>query len=453
MMFNWRKIKAIKSVTVINPEKGEILEDHDIIIEKDRISGIKPSKKTIDSNDLDVLDGTGLHAIPGIIDSHVHALGFLHDEVPGLFDLGWVMRQQKKNLTWYLRGGVTTVRDMTSTLKLIRSKSKKAAGFKIESPRILYAGPMFTVPDGYPYFIPKLPFIIKWISGPVRVDLKKSNGMAQARKMVDKVAAAGAHCIKIGYQSAKYDDEQTEIPIISFDLIRTIIERAKRHGLPVAIHHVYRRDLQQLLQADIIFDSLEHLTIDEPLSNNELAELARRNIPVSTTLMTYGIKDHLDRLEFLLDNEPDRFEKKPLEFLKRACKGMRTGTEVTRHIGIKCIQTGSDFMRQNLSKLHDAGVKIVYGTDSGGAITPTGLPHWEMMDMVRAGMTPLEVLRSATSMAADVVGIPELGRLNEGAIADIVLLKENPLKNIGAVGKVAKVIRSGMLVHEAVDKA
>lgn len=447
-MLKYPQISSINSVTVINPASGDVLTDSDITIENGEITAIEPSKRSNGEG----LEGSGLFAIPGLIDTHVHAMGFMHEKIPGLLDLRWAMRQQRRNLAQFLRGGVTTIRDMAAPLKMVRKMSQRAAKFEVESPRFLYAGPMFTAPGGYPYFAPKVPFLLKLYTGPLRFNLKMPDGEVQARKAVDRVASAGAHCIKIGYQTAKYDDERTEIPSIPISLIKVIVERAHHHGLPAAVHHVYRKDLQDLLVTDIPYDSQEHLTIDEPLSNSEVQQFAQRKIPISTTLMTYGIIDHVERMESLLEQESDRFEKKPTEFLHHCCEALRSGETPSRFIGWGCIKTGSKIMRENLKKLVDAGVTIAYGTDSGGAMTPPGCPHWELIDMIRAGMTPLEALRSATSVAADVVGIPKLGRLEEGAIADIVLLRDNPLKNIEAVGEVGAVIREGYLVHDNLKK-
>jgi imidazolonepropionase-like amidohydrolase len=439
------EVNKISSITIINPESGEVLENHDLVIKNGRIGSINPSKSSSMEKSI---EGNNLFAIPGLIDSHVHALNFLNEEVPNLFDLKWVLRQQYRNLSAYIKSGVTTIRDMGSVLKLIRKRSQKAARFEIESPKILYAGPLFTVPRGYPYFIEKIPKLIEWIAGILRIDLKGINSENQARKMVDKVAKMGASCIKIAYQSVKYDDKQTEIPIIPISLIRVIVDQAHKHKLPAAVHCCYRKDFQELLDApDIPYDSQEHLVIDEPLSNDEIKRFAERNIPISTTLMTYGVIDHVDKLESLINNEPERFEKKPLEFLKKSCNRLRSGEEVSFFIGRKCIDTGSKFMRENLKKLRDAGVTIVCATDSAGAITPAGCIYWEFLDMVRAGMTPLEALKTATCIAADVIGLSGLGRLKEGAIADIVLCEKNPLDDIENISKVAAVIRDGHLVY------
>jgi len=417
-------VDSVDSVTVIDPESGNVLEKHDIKIKNGQISSIEPSDNTVEKNEL---DGSNLYALPGLIDAHVHALSFLYEEVPGLFDLRWVFRQQKKNLSGYIGGGITTVRDLGSALKLIKKTSIKASQFKIESPRIYYAGPIFTVPNGYPYFIDKVSPLVTMIAGPIKIEISKSQGASYARKMIDKCIAAGASVIKVAYQSVKYDNALTEIPIISLDLLRVIVDHAHKRNVPVAIHCCYRRDFQNLLSVpDIQFDSLEHLTIDEALSKDEIKQFADRNIPISTTLMTYGMIDHVERYEQLLSEEPERFEKKPLNFLRSAHEKLRTGqlADISNYVGETVLTTGSKYMIENLKNLHAAGVKIIMGTDSAGAVTPPGCPHWELIDMVRAGMKPLDALRSASCNAADIIGNPNLGRLKVGKTAISYYLKK-----------------------------
>jgi imidazolonepropionase-like amidohydrolase len=441
---NVREIKRINSVTVINPESVEILENHDIVIRQGIIKAIEPSKQTPTQ---EAIDGTGLYAIPGLIDTHVHSLGFLGETIPGLFDLRWIFRQQHKNLASYLCDGVTTIRDMGSALKLIRSYSRKAAKLKIQSPRILYAGPMFTVPSGYPHYVPKGPFIIRWYAGLIRVDLQEHNGEKYAQKMVDQAITAGARCIKVMYQSEEYNDERTKIPIIPLSLLRVIVERAHLYRVPVGIHHTYRKDLQNLLNSDIPFDSIEHLTTDEHLSNDEIKQISERGVSVSSTLMTYGIVYHVDELEALLLEEPERFEQKPTAFFKHMCEAIRSGGEPLSVMSKNYLQNAKRFMSANLKKLLNAGVKIVHASDSG-IMSPSGVPHWELNDMVQAGMSPLEALKAATSIAADVIGIPEVGRIKPYKIADIVLLRANPLDDIKSVRNIKAVIRDGILVHQ-----
>ncbi len=437
----YKKLEGIHSVTVLNPETGEAIEDCDIEIVNGFIFSIKVSKGTPPP---DYLNGTGLYAIPGLIDTHVHSLGFLCEDIPNIFDLRWIFRQQRNNLASYLRSGVTTIRDMGSATKLIRSYRRKATKLKVLSPRILYAGPMFTAKGAYPHYVPPGPFYIRWFAGLIRVDCKDEK---HAKQMVDKTVAAGARCIKVMYQSAEYDDARTKIPIISLSVVRAIVERAHFHNIPVGIHHTFRKDLQQLLETDIPFDSLEHLTTDEHLNNEEIKNLEQRGISNSTTLMTYGIVYHVDELEALIQQEPERFEKKPLEYLQQMCQAIRSGGQPVSLMSRNYMDTAPKFMSANLKKLFEAGVKIVYATDSG-IMTPAGVGYWELKDMVQAGMSNLDALKAVTCVAADVIDRPELGRLEPSKIADIVLLHENPLDNLETIRNVVAVIRDGYLVHK-----
>jgi cytosine/adenosine deaminase-related metal-dependent hydrolase len=90
-----KKINAIRSVTVIKPEKGDVLKDYDVFIEGRQITGIEPTDEKVVSESL---DGSGLYAIPGLINTHVHCLGFLDEDIPGLLDMGWIFKQHSKNL-------------------------------------------------------------------------------------------------------------------------------------------------------------------------------------------------------------------------------------------------------------------------------------------------------------------------------------------------------------------
>lgn len=447
-MIRARAVPIIHSATVINPSSGEVLKDHDIYIEHGIITKIAPSTQGTAQKGL---DATGLFAMPGLIDSHVHSLGFLDEDIPGIFDLRWMFRQQSRNLAAYLRSGVTTIRDMGSALYLIQSKSRNSARLKIEAPRILYAGPLFTVPKGYPHYLPHLPFFLEWITGPVRIDLEEKRGERQVEMQVEKVVVAGASCIKVGYQSAKYDEAHTTIPIIATSLLDKLVKCAHKYGRPVAIHHTFRKDLQILLASDIPFDSLEHLTTDEELSNDEVANIVQRGIPVSTTLSTYGIIHHIDELEALIHLEPDRFEQKPTRFFQRMYDAVRSDGSPMQNMTKEYLKTALGFMSRNLKKLMTAGGKIVFATDTG-IMSPPGCPSWELEDMVRAGLKPLEALKAATSIAADVIGMPELGRLETNKVADIVLLHKNPLENIEAIRDVTAVIRDGFLVYDYPQK-
>jgi len=354
----------------------------------------------------------------------------------------WVLRQQRHNLRSFLRSGVTTIRDMGAPFNLIRVFASLARAGRIASPRILFAGPVVSVAGGYPYFVPPTPAVLKLTLGPIVHEVLSEGHL---NEVVSSIASNGVSCIKVTIQAAKYDDDRTPIPTMPRPWRRALVKEAKRFDLPVAAHHIYVGDLVE--DIDIPYGSLEHLPIDGVIPDDIAERIGARKTPVSTTLMTYGLIDHLDELRALVERPEGRFERVPAEFLSRAVGAMESDAEVTEHIGRKVIDTGSVHMRENLAKLHAAGAVIVNGTDSGGAITPPGNPHWELMDMVRAGLSNLEALRTATTAAADVLGRADLGRIIEGNVADIVLLDANPLDDISAVAKVVAVVQRGRLAH------
>lgn len=389
-------------------------------------------------------DGRGLYAMPGLIDGHVHALGFLSSEVPGPFDLPWVFRQQKRNLAALIRSGITTARDMGAPLKLVRRLSREASRFEMPAPRLLYAGPMLTTPGGYPHYLGKLPLPIRVATGPIRVEL---NSAVAARRAVEEVAAAGASCVKMAYQSAGYDDGRTPLPVLPKATMLAVIEEAHRLGLKVALHNVYLKDLRAL--ADVPFDSLEHVPIDDPMTESDIASFAQRGIPVSSTLGAYGMLDHIDDLAEAVENDDFRFEPKPRRFLRATYKSLRRGVVPHELFGDEMVKTGARWMRVNLRGLHEAGVRTVFGTDTGSGIGLPGCPVWEFRQLERAGFSRREILQSATSIAAEAIGRPELGHLKAGSTADILLLRRNPLDSIEAIVEVAAVIRDGRLVFES----
>lgn len=433
------QIERIAPVTIIDLEGGKARPAQEIRIAGEQIAAIGPASG---GSRAGLLDGDGLFAIPGLIDTHVHALGVLVEDLPGPLDLPWILRQQLKNLRAFVESGVTTIRDLGAPLRLIRALRGLGARGRITAPRLLCSGPVLSIKGGYPHFLPPQSALMELIIGPLRLDVED---VTHARRVVDRLARAEVDCVKVMYQSMQYDDQRSPLPVPSRELLEAIIAHAHACRLPVAMHQIFRQDLLQVI--DLPFDTLEHLPIDEPLSEEEALVIARRRVPVTTTMMTYGIVDHARRLERLLVESPGRFESKPREFLARTATALTAGEPVSQHIGQQVIRTGSTFMRQSLARLHAAGAMISYGTDSGGAITPPGNPHWELIDMSRAGLSNLDALRSATITAAAAIGRDDLGRLRPGATADLVLLRSDPLQEIEAVRHVAAVIQAGRIVH------
>lgn len=438
--WNPDSLSRITNVTLVDPETGRCETGVDLVLEGHRIADVETRRRDVTRS----FDGEGLYAIPGLIDAHLHALGPLYGEIPTALDLPWVFRQQRRNLRTLLRAGITTIRDMAAPLKLVRSLSRRAARFEIESPRILYAGPMLTTPGGYPHYLGKLPLPLRVFTGPIREEIRD---LADVRRVVEEVLASGAQCVKVAYQRSAYDDARSPLPYLSPSLIAALTREANRLGSSVALHNVYLDDLRTL--RGVPFDSLEHMPIDAPMEEADVADVAARRIPVTSTLAAYGLFEYVDEVRDVVEREPERFEPKPRRFLRQTYDALLRGEMPNDHFGESFLATGSRHMRANLKRCVDAGAPLLFGTDTGSAVGLPGCPWIEFEELRRAGFSQQQALASATSSAADILGLPDLGRLRPGARADITLLRRNPLEDWQATRHVAAVFRDGRLVHRA----
>lgn len=437
----------ISNVKVLDPRDGSLTDPSDVLLENGCVKEIRPVGGFRWEDKL-ILAGNGGVALPGLIDCHLHMCGVYLTEQPGLGDLAMVPGQVLKNLRALTDSGVTTVRDMAGPLKLSLWLRGLADKGRIASPRLLVPGPIITAPGGYPTFIEPLAPPVTWAVGQLKACPKNEQ---EARGWVDRLADRGVDFIKVAYTSMEYDDARSSIPIMPDTVFTAITDQAHRHGLPVAAHHIWARDLGPLLK--LPFDTLEHLSIDTVIGPSDVDRIRQRELPVTTTLLAYGIIDFIDEMAHLLETDSGyRFEKKPRETLMRVVREIKEKTFRIPFISRKVIETGMRFMLKNLRALKQAGVLVGAGTDSGGAITPCGEIVWELKSFLKAGLTPLEAVRAATSDAARVVGRPDLGVLEPGRPADLIVCRENPAQDLTTLENVELVIRDGMVFKSTLDR-
>jgi imidazolonepropionase-like amidohydrolase len=98
-------------------------------------------------------------------------------------------------------------------------------------------------------------------------------------------------------------------------------------------------------------------------------------------------------------------------------------------------------------EMHEAGVPIVAGTDGAPSLPPGAALHDELRELVKAGLAPMDALAAATVNAADAAGLDSVGRIQRGAKADLVLLKDDPVADIGATEQIEAVLANGRLVE------
>jgi imidazolonepropionase-like amidohydrolase len=288
-----------------------------------------------------------------------------------------------------LRHGITTIRDTGGPLVAPSGGDGR--------PRVLGAGPILTAPGGYP--IP--------VFG-LGVGLEVPDVQA-ARPAVGRLIADGAALIKIaldpgGSPGAPWSGHQLGSPppwpILSLEVVRAIVEEAHAHDRIVAAHLSGPEGARLALDAGV--DEWAHVPCD-PISPELIARAAAAGVRVVSTLDT---QSHC------------------------------TGAAV------------------NASQLVEAGIRLLYGTDLGHLDVPWGIDAQELQLMLHAGhgtLTPQEVLSAATARAGEHLGLGPLGRLVEGAPADLIGVRGNPLEQFKLLEYPDLVVSGGATIIEPVE--
>jgi imidazolonepropionase-like amidohydrolase len=244
----------------------------------------------------------------------------------------------------------------------------------------------------------------------------------EARKAVQELAARKVNLVKIWV-----DDRNGRAPRLPPNLFRAIIDEGHKHGLQVNAHVFYYTDAVDLVNAGI--DALVHLVRDKEMDDALVASVVRHNVYVQPNLSpewnTYTELPH-----WLRDGDPlmtllQESTSPPVIARMKTTFGGRDAAAVER------TRTQYAILERSLARLAKANAKITLGCDTGLEDHLFGMSEQhELESMVKAGMTPMQVIVAATTRPAEYLKLAKMGALAPGKEANFLVLDANPLDDI-----------------------
>ena len=390
------QVIVLTRATVIDGSGAGAQKDVTIVMENGRIRDMGPSSKLPVPAGATVLDLSGKFIVPGIINAHGH-----------------VGASTVPQLRQYALYGVTTATSMqTDPDEVVQVREAQRRG-ELRGARVFTAKYRFA-PD---------PEVVT---------------PEQARAKVDQTVAAGADFIKVWVDGGFGTRAK-----LSPEFCAAVLEQARKHG-KLTFGHAYEVSDAKML-VDRGLNILGHNVRDREADGDFIALLKRRNVTLIPTLIR-------DEFLFAYGDAPawidDPFFQKFVPPERLAVRKTKIRDEQAKHPQRALIKAGYEMNRINLKKLSDAGVRIAFGTDSGGAADRFFIQgfseHREMELMVQSGLTPMQVLQSFSKGASEALGIDkDFGTLARGKTADLLVLEKNPLENISNMRTIQAIYLGG----------
>jgi imidazolonepropionase-like amidohydrolase len=392
---------------------GKLFDGHSNQLRNDMVIVVKGNKILSIGKNISIpseatkLDLSGMTVMPGLIDAHTHIV--LH---PGNYE-DQIIRETPEYRAIY--GTVSAKSTLEAGITTIRDAGNEGAGYAdvalrdainsgiVPGPRIQVSIQPVSGTGSYnlvgfsPYFrVPNISY--------------EADGPSEIRKQVRRLIKEGADLIKVYMESFEKKQMRTDILTgalnYSKEELKVLVEEAHKAGLPVAAHTY--SDQAARLAVEVNVNSIEHGLY---LSEETFNLMAEKNIYYVPTLLVY---------EFWRDS--------------------KIFGQISPENKIKLTNTVEEHTK-TFKRAMNTPVKIVFGSDT---FELPGTNAQEIELMVKYGMQPINALKSATSIAAELLGLESsVGTIAENMVADIIAVDGNPLENISDLRKVVFVMKDG----------
>jgi imidazolonepropionase-like amidohydrolase len=417
--------KAIIGAVLIDGTGGPPVSNSVVIVAGSRIRAIGNRANMPIPAGVEKINGAGKFLVPGLIDLHVH----LGTPAGAEYKAADYTRERiERNLNAYLYFGVTSVRSMGTDRQAAFDVRKAERDGQLSTARLFTAGRGFTAPGGHP-------------SQEVGDVVIQTNSPEEARRQVDALAAQQVDAIKIWV-----DDLDGKAPKIKPAVIDAILDQARKYGIPVTAHIQSFADTEHLVQAGAA--GFLHMIQDtEDIDPAFIARLRDLRIVFAPTLVRQEL-DWLYAEHAELLDDPDVSRSVDASVIAAAGQAARSShfTPAERE--------GFERAKRNTRKLAAGGVLIGVGSDGGSGLDfPGSMTHREVELLVQAGLSPMDAIVAATRNGALALRKgEELGTVETGRRADLMLVSANPLEDVRNLRKIDRLMLNGEWVDRAALK-
>jgi imidazolonepropionase-like amidohydrolase len=402
---------SIRCGMLIDGIADEPAADQLVIIREGRFERID-SGSSAPPDGLPFLDLSDFTCLPGLINTHVHLMERPEDSIDYSVYYDRTMDEHVQitleDAARNLITGFTTVRNVgdfaTDPIYIGRDQieSGKAIG-----PRVETAGPFLTIPEGGGTLV--VPYRDE-SEIPAGMRKGEARGADEFREAAERAVAEGAEFLKVIASGAVFSfGADPGAPEMTPDEIAAVVEVARKHGIKVTAHVHSAQSGKDAILAGA--DTLEHASL---LDDEAIALAAEHGVSLSMDVYNGTYTDTVGREQGY-----------PEEYLQRNFDT----TEAQRVV---------------FEKAYALGIPILYGTDAG--VLPHDMGGWQFSIMVERGMTPMDALRSAMSVAAEHMGWEDkVGAVKPGLFGDLVAVRGNPLEHQEVMRDVNVVIKGGLI--------
>lgn len=390
----------LKGANVIDCTGRDTMANMSVLIDGKKIVAIDKAEN-IQAQDAVVYDVRGKFIIPGMVNCHVHLAW------DGVTDLraasekdgpGLAAFKCAKNMRTTIEAGILTVRDMGVHQSGITAKRAKAVGLAA-GPRILSSAAALTMNKGHTWWC-----------------CVQADGPDEVRKAVREQIYNGADVIKLMASGGTGEPgEIADLPEFTMDELRAAAEEAHRANITITAHATGKQAAHNVVEAG--FDCIEH---GAPFDAWTIEQMASRGMFLVTTFTPWFVQAELGEE-----------------------KGLNPGIVARRKKQVK------DYERYDaIVAARKAGVRVALGTDAGSPITFHNMLSYEMKTCLKLGVfdTPMEALIAGTYTGAQVCGLDkEIGTVEAGKLADLVVLNGDPLADLDHVHDVLYAFQEGAI--------